>query len=385
MLSSVAEIFPQCTPVCESYHISTFPAAIDSGITQYFFLTTDDFSLQSRSSDINASLFASEDTCINTAEAGCRLHISNNGSGHFTGNFTCADVHNVRGENVVFVFEMESLRNGTNCLILKQSFVFENSKFVVAIANNHLYIFHTVSSVTQLGAELMSNNICIVSLEGCFPPCCGSPGTITRVAFGSIRYRLKVIKPCYKISVSMSNGDSSTIYHENLVPSLMIAESSNSNINLSLMSGDLDNLQNCFETCTTTIDIGRDLTMLNYTQGCFSANATLSPPEELMNHIIVLKSYKAFFTYCTEKPSDNVIHIHCVGFNPEDAVQEKIVLEISHSGVCMDAYSLTFGMPEMGQCVCLKQSLRYFLCPFSQFHVWTRDVRKSHRLTLTFV
>ena len=180
---------------------------------------------------------------------------------------------------------------------------------------------------------------------------------------------------CKKIYLSMSNGDSSTIYYDNLLPSLILEESQNSTIDLSLVNSDLDNLQNCFKTCTRTIDIGRGLTSLNYTKGCFSVNATLSPPEEVMDHTILLKSYKANFTYCTERQSGRVIHIDCVGFNPEDSVvHERIVLEISHSGVCIDTYSLKFGTPETGKSDCSTCStftVFYIQCP-----VWTEGARK---------
>ena len=218
------------------------------------------------------------------------------------------------------------------------------------ILSGFFTILYTASSVTQLSASLLSDNICIVVLEGCFPPCCGSSGVITRVVFGNIRYRPKVMEVCNKIHVSMSSGDSSTIYDDNLLPSLMLEDSpKNSTIDLSLMNGDLENLKNCFETCIRIIDIGPGLTSLNYTKGCFSVNATLSLPEEVINHAILTKSYKAYFTYCSEEQSDQVIHIGCIGFNPKDShINERIVLEISHNGVCLDSYNLTFGMPEMG-------------------------------------
>lgn len=203
-------------------------------------------------------------------------------------------------------------------------------------------------NVTHLTAKRVSGNTCIVILEGCFPPCCGSTGTIHRVAFGRYRYWPDGIELCYKINISMSEGDSTDIYDENLLPSLTVTDMANSNINLSLMNSDLDNLQNCFATCTTTIDIGRELTLLNYTTGCFSVNATLTLPNDI-DLRTRLKSYTAFFTYCMEKESDHEIHIECVGFNPKDTdIDERIDLGIFHSGICEEAYSLKFGTPEIG-------------------------------------
>ena len=205
--------------------------------------------------------------------------------------------------------------------------------------------------MTHLTVRRVFGNTCIVVIEGCFPPCCGSRGTITRVTFGPYRYWPDRIEECHKINISMAEGDSIAIYEENLLPSVtvMMTDMANSNINLSLMNSNLDNLQNCFKTCTTTIDIGRDLTTLNYTKGCFSVNATLmlQKPIDLET---MLNSYSPYFTYCMEKILDNEIHIECVGFNPEDTpIRETIVLEISHSGSCEDVYTLIYGTPETGQ------------------------------------
>jgi hypothetical protein len=308
---------------------------IDDGITHPFALSTNASWLQPLNSEIhNMSLFTLG--CERIAESICRLYIEDNVDGKITGNFTCNELHNVRGEKVIFALEMESQENGSySCLMLIESFVFEST-----------------SNVSHLSVRRAFGNTCIVVIEGCFPPCCGSTGTITRVTFGQFRYWPDGIEQCYKINISMAEGDAIAIYDDNLLPSVTVrvTDMQNSHINLSLMNSDLDNLQYCFKTCTKTIDIGRDLTTLNYTKGCFSVNVTLvfQKPMDLQT---MLTSYRPYFTYCMEKISDNEMHIECVGFNPEDKnIHEKIVLEISHSGDCEADYSLKFGTPETVPC-----------------------------------
>ena len=122
----VTETSCQCTPVCESYHFSTFPASIDSGIVQSFVLSINNSWLQLRGSEVNVTLQNSE-TCANAA-ASCRLLVDDNGGGNLTGNFTCSDLEGLRGRNVVLVFEMEAQTNESRCRIIMQSFVFEQSK-----------------------------------------------------------------------------------------------------------------------------------------------------------------------------------------------------------------------------------------------------------------
>lgn len=206
--------------------------------------------------------------------------------------------------------------------------------------------------MSKLSAELLDDITCIVTLEGCFPPCCGSISTIERVQFGEhLQFwpDPNMGNSCNNITFSMSRADSSTIYDERISPSLSLSEPPN--VELILKNKDIDNLQNCFKHCIKIIDLGHDLIKLNYTRGCFSVNVTISPPGELLNSDVHIQSYKAQFTYCEliEEPSQLTIHIRCVGFNPDDTdIQEKIVLEISHSGVCMDTYETTIGNQEIG-------------------------------------
>ena len=127
MVMSVTEIFPLCEPVCESYHFSTFPAAIDDGTTHSFVLATNSSLFQPLSSEKNMSLLTL--SCERIARTVCRLYINDNGDGHFTGNFTCTDLQIIRGERVILALEMQSQGNANNsCLTLMDSFVFEPSK-----------------------------------------------------------------------------------------------------------------------------------------------------------------------------------------------------------------------------------------------------------------
>ena len=128
LLASVTGIFCQCMPVCDSYHFSTFPAAIDSDMSHSFVLRTGGSSLQLSSNAINVTLLNSVETCVDTTATRCTLHVDKNEDGNFTGSFTCSDLENIRGRTVVLVFEMESQIDESNCRVLIQSFVFEQSK-----------------------------------------------------------------------------------------------------------------------------------------------------------------------------------------------------------------------------------------------------------------
>ena len=130
LLAKVVEIVPQCTPVCESYHFSTFPAVIDDGITHFFTIAANGSSLQPRSSEINnMSLFTPG--CDRISKSICRVYIEENVDGHFTGNFTCNELQDVRGERVILALELESQENRSySCLTLIQPFVFESSKLL---------------------------------------------------------------------------------------------------------------------------------------------------------------------------------------------------------------------------------------------------------------
>lgn len=216
------------------------------------------------------------------------------------------------------------------------------------------YLYLAAPTVTSLRVERSEefDKICIVTLEGCFPPCCGSDGRVTRVLFGSsYRYRPDRIIPCTEISTSISSGDSSTIYDEKLSSSLeVLVESNILTVNLSL---DIQNLQNCFKTCMKTIDIGLKLKALNYTGGCFSTNVTISPPEGLLNSELQ-SSYKLELRYCKLKgePFNLNFHLECIGFNPKNKhIKEKMMLEISHGGVCTDDFTIKIDITDTGKCI----------------------------------
>ena len=213
------------------------------------------------------------------------------------------------------------------------------------------YLYLAAPTVTSFRVERSEefDKLCIVTLEGCFPPCCGSDGRVTRILFGSsYRYRPDRIVPCTEISTSISAGDSSTIYDEKLPSSLEVQVQSNKlTVNLSV---DIQNLQNCFKTCMKTIDIGLKLIALNYTRGCFSTNVTISPPEGLLNSE-VHSPYKLELRYCKLKgePFNLIFHIECIGFNPNDEhIKEKMIVEISHGGVCTDDF--TINITDTGKC-----------------------------------
>lgn len=203
--------------------------------------------------------------------------------------------------------------------------------------------------------ERRSEQTCVLTLEGCFPPCCGSNGNIEHVNFGAdFRYDpLPGIVPCSKISIGIPLGESVRIYDEQPPSSLeVLVGSKTRHVDLFIGVEMMDNLQKCFKTCTKTIDIGHQLTALNYTQGCFNVNVTISAPEELSE--VNLPSYRPQFTYCKliEKLSDLTIHIDCVGFNPKVAdIRENIFVVISYSGVCIDDYNIMTGTPNTGNSV----------------------------------
>lgn len=221
------------------------------------------------------------------------------------------------------------------------------------IWNLYVPLYLAAPIVTSFKVERSEgyDKICIVTLEGCFPPCCGSDGRVTRVLFGSsYRYRPDRIVPCTEISTSISSGDSSSIYDGKLASSLEVqVESSTLTVNLSL---DIKNLQNCFKTCMKTIDIGRKLIALNYTRGCFSTNVSISLPERVWNTGMQLPSYKLVLRYCIlqEEPINLIFHLECIGINPQDEhIKERIIVEVSHGGVCTDDFMFKIGMTDTGK------------------------------------
>ena len=215
-------------------------------------------------------------------------------------------------------------------------------------------------------------------MEGCFPPCCGSNGSVSRVIFGeNYRYFLTNKVACSEMSITMSSGDSSAIFDGRLTSSLeVMVQSQRKRIDLSLTDEDINHLQKCFRTCTRLIDIGHKLTALNYTEGCFNVNVTISSPEDVSNGEARLLRYTPQFTYCRViTPIHNlVINIDCVGFNPLDRdIQEKIIVEISHGGVCIENFTTRVGMPDIGNILksyvyaCKLALVAGLLC---RFHTW---------------
>lgn len=157
---------------------------------------------------------------------------------------------------------------------------------------------------------------------------------------------------CYELSFTISDGDAISIYENHLSPTLIITQSPD--IVLSIEESDLDVLQNCYKFCSRTIDIGHNLVALGYTDSCISVSITIMLPQEFSNNDLHLRSYMAKFTHCElrEKPSDMIIYIDCVGFNPtENKIQESILLEISHNGVCVDDFIIVIGTPSTGMTI----------------------------------
>jgi hypothetical protein len=213
-----------------------------------------------------------------------------------------------------------------------------------------MYFSFAALNVTQLGAELMSENTCVVTLEGCFPPCCGSRGITKRLWFGTeFRYRpAQQHISCYKISISMSYGDSTKIYYGQLPSVLVVEAESTEHINLPLETEHIDTLQNCFNKCIKTIDVGHELTKIAYTRGCFTVDITLSLPEGLTIRSLL----EAEFTYCKliDEPNAFTIQIACISFNPLDTfIHEKIIVEIPNTEGCINDYIIIIGLPIIGE------------------------------------
>lgn len=211
----------------------------------------------------------------------------------------------------------------------------------------YFYLYTAALNVTQLGAKQMTENTCVVTLEGCFPPCCGSRGITERIWFGTeFRYKPALNELCYQMSISMSHGDSTKIYYEQLQASLVVeVESMEHIIDLPLVTEHTDNLQNCFNKCIKTLNIGHLLTERAYTRRCFIVDITL--PEGLS----ITPILKEELTYCTliNGSSAVIIQIECVGFNPLDAViHEKIIVEIPNTGGCVNDYPIKIGIPVIG-------------------------------------
>jgi hypothetical protein len=215
-----------------------------------------------------------------------------------------------------------------------------------------MYFSFAALNVTQLGAELMSENTCVVTLEGCFPPCCGSRGITKRLWFGTeFRYRpAQQHISCYKISISMSYGDSTKIYYGQLPSVLVVEAESTEHINLPLETEHIDTLQNCFNKCIKTIDVGHELTKIAYTRGCFTVDITLSLPEGLTIRSLL----EAEFTYCKliDEPNAFTIQIACISFNPLDTfIHEKIIVEIPNTEGCINDYIIIIGLPIIVPCM----------------------------------
>ena len=206
--------------------------------------------------------------------------------------------------------------------------------------------------MSDFRAERFNENTCVVTIEGCFPPCCGSTSIVTRVEFGedlSFIPDQDTVNSCNQISFSLSNGDSTAIHDQHISPSLLLMEGQS--IDLVLKDKDIEKLQICFKLCSNTIDIGHNLTKLNFTKGCYSVNVTISPPQEFLNSNVQIQLQETNFTYCEliEEPSSLMIRVGCIGFNPEDTIlQEKIVFVISNNGVCMATYETKFEDQETG-------------------------------------
>ena len=204
---------------------------------------------------------------------------------------------------------------------------------------------------------------CIISVEGCFPPCCGSSHSIQKIIFGNAGYYIpKTNNTCYELSFSMSVGDSSTVYsnRDTYVNLLRIKLTQTAAyLDLNLTSDDIDDLQICFRKCTRTLDIGQSLksefSSLNYTNGCYNVNVSVSVEESFdMDRTtkIELSDYEAKFTYCEVIHGSNLNYsITCVGFNPTDRdIEEKIFLQLSYLGKC-DRFNpnIEIGKPETGK------------------------------------
>lgn len=368
-MTSVAETLSQCSSPCDSYRFHTFPTAIDNTIHQFTLEVATNGNLSE-----NASLFSTNDaaagdsSCSNHPAAMCSLHVIENNGGIFRGNFTCTELESVRGDSVMFTLDLSS-GDQVVCSVQKETFVYGKSKHLydyIMQVDRFLSVTSNVdSTVTQLSARILSGVICKVTLEGCFPPCCGGEGNITEVHFGDLyRYnRVQIVKQCRVISFALATGDSSNIFDENLALSLRTVSPA---ATIDIDSADFDNLQYCFNSCRKNINLLNDLrAFMNHTKGCFSINATLSPPEGSM----VQLNYETLFTYCTERQLDNVLQIECVGFNPEDQfAKEMIFLKIFHTGNCNREYNLELGEPVMGELLILVRLLSVFVINSSSLY-----------------
>ena len=132
LLTGVSKIASQCAPICEHYRPTSL-LAINSGNTHSFAIThrqANDTLFRLRNSS-NVSLFTSREACAeNKPAAFCHLlNVIHDGGGNFSVDVSCADVEAMRGQEVVFVLEMESLHDDmTNCTIFVDSFVYQSCK-----------------------------------------------------------------------------------------------------------------------------------------------------------------------------------------------------------------------------------------------------------------
>lgn len=139
-LNVITEIDSQCAPVCENYNLSS-PLAINSGGLKSFAVTHHQANARLRNST-DVSLYRSKEACsANTPAASCTLmNVIHGNDRNFSADLTCSDLEHIRGEVVLFVLEMESLRNNeSSCVVLVESFVFKSSEIPDAVAYNCLH------------------------------------------------------------------------------------------------------------------------------------------------------------------------------------------------------------------------------------------------------
>lgn len=217
--------------------------------------------------------------------------------------------------------------------------------------------YYAVSYVTRLTVE--KSQQCIVTVEGCFPPCCGSNRSIAKFHLGDGEYVPASIVNCSGVSFAMSIGDTSRVYNNrNSYDQLSSLELTNlDTLDLNLTSEDIGVLQNCFQTCRYTLDIGKSLRQLNNTAGCFNVNVSITmndPFDGDQTTQITLLDYREEFTYCEVTHDSNFnYYIMCIGFNPSERdIQEKIILQLSYRGECNDEkFTILTGEPETGMCL----------------------------------
>ncbi len=213
-----------------------------------------------------------------------------------------------------------------------------------------------MSYVTRLTVERSQQ--CIVTVEGCFPPCCGSNHSISKFHLGGGGYATTSIVNCSELSFTMSIGDTTTVYNNrhSYHPLSSIELTNFDSLSLNLTSEDIGVLQNCFQRCTHTFDIGKSLRTLNNTAGCFNVNVSITMNDQSDGDQatqMTLLDYQERFTYCEVTHDSNFnYYIMCIGFNPSETnIQETIILQLSYHGECNDEkFTLHTGQPETGTC-----------------------------------